>query len=104
MILPNIKVEVTVAGVPDGRPATGRSQIVITPDTSITEAVAKGPYDAVVLPGGLAGSQTFCESEIVGALLTGQQERGGLISAICAGKLSDGVDVFSGYMVICVKI
>ncbi|GLV38449.1 DJ-1alpha [Carabus blaptoides fortunei] len=78
------EVEVTVAGVPDERPTTGRSQIVITPDTSIQEAITKGPYDAIVLPGGLAGAQTFCKSEIVGVLLAKQQESGGIISAICA--------------------
>lgn len=31
------------------------------PDLSLSDAIKKGPYDAVVLPGGLGGAKTFAE-------------------------------------------
>lgn len=41
-------------------------------------------YDLVVLPGGLEGAKTFCDSIIVGLLLKYQEEHDGWIGAICA--------------------
>lgn len=47
-----------MAGVEGTGPVKCSRDIVIVPDTSLTDAVQKGPYDAVVLPGG-AGYTKF---------------------------------------------
>lgn len=55
---------VTVAGVEGAGPVKCSRDIVIVPDTSLTDAVQKGPYDAVVLPGG-AGYTKFAAVSII---------------------------------------
>lgn len=49
------------------------------------EAKNKGPYDVIVLPGGLGGAKAMAESKIVGELLQDQEKNGRLVAAICAG-------------------
>jgi protein DJ-1 len=51
-------VSVTVAGVDGPGPVKCSRDVVIVPDCSLADAVKKGPYDAVVLPGG-AGYKKF---------------------------------------------
>ncbi|KAF5917380.1 hypothetical protein HPG69_006974 [Diceros bicornis minor] len=46
---------------------------------------AGGPYDVVVLPGGNLGAQNLSESAAVKEILKEQENRKGLIAAICAG-------------------
>ncbi|CAH1406443.1 unnamed protein product [Nezara viridula] len=87
-VLRRAGVKVTVAGVGcDGSAKCSRG-VVIHPDMSLTEAVKKGPYDAVVLPGGLDGSNAFATSAEVGNLLKDQEKEGRLIAAICAAPLA----------------
>ncbi|XP_063661315.1 Parkinson disease protein 7 isoform X4 [Pan troglodytes] len=45
----------------------------------------QGPYDVVVLPGGNLGAQNLSESAAVKEILKEQENRKGLIAAICAG-------------------
>lgn len=61
----------------------------IKPDILISEA--KVPYDIIVLPGGLGGSQSMARSKSVGDLLKQQESEGRWIAAICAGKTFKGV-------------
>ena len=60
--------------------------VVICPDVGIDEASGGGPYDLLVLPGGLGGAKALAESETVGKLLKEQESGGRLIAAICAGE------------------
>ena len=49
----------SVAGLLDSKPITGRNNIVVVPDGSLKEFIATGPYDAIILPGGLKGAEGF---------------------------------------------
>ncbi|KAI2514900.1 Parkinsonism associated deglycase, partial [Homo sapiens] len=59
--------------------------VVICPDASLEDAKKEGPYDVVVLPGGNLGAQNLSESAAVKEILKEQENRKGLIAAICAG-------------------
>lgn len=75
-------VEVELAGL-IGKDATRCSRgVAVVPDIELSQA--KGPYDAIVLPGGLDGSKAFSESKLLGEMLKGQERDGGIIAAICA--------------------
>ena len=57
----------------------------------------KTTYDAVVLPGGLKGAETFRDSPIVIELAKDQLQSGRLLAAICAapGKMTGSYSVLS---------
>lgn len=78
-------MNVTVAGLPSSAPVKCSRQVNIVPDCSLAEAVQKGPYDLLVLPGGLGGAQALSKSEEIGKMLKEQESAGRLIAAICAG-------------------
>ncbi|KAF6207497.1 hypothetical protein GE061_015943 [Apolygus lucorum] len=85
-VLRRAGVNVTVAGLV-GKEATKCSRdVVIVPDASLDEALKCGPFDAVILPGGLGGSECFCSSPEVGKLLKEQESAGRIVAAICAGE------------------
>lgn len=77
------KVATTVAGLKSADPVKCGCGVKIVPDMSLDEAL-KNEYDAVVLPGGLAGSEAFCASSKVGELLKKQEAAGKYCAAICA--------------------
>ncbi|KAF0303685.1 Protein/nucleic acid deglycase DJ-1 [Amphibalanus amphitrite] len=54
-------VEVTVAGVAGCEPVRCSRSVRIVPDAALSSAADAGPYDALVLPGGLGGAQAFCQ-------------------------------------------
>ncbi|CAH0548689.1 unnamed protein product [Brassicogethes aeneus] len=83
-VLRRAGINVTVAGVPDNKPILCSRDITIIPDIGVEDVKSKGPYDVLVLPGGLGGSKAFAESKTVGCLLKEQEESGGIIAAICA--------------------
>ena len=56
---------VTVAGIAGTDPVTCSRQVKIIPDTDISGAVQDGPYDIVVLPGGLQGAKTMAKVSII---------------------------------------
>ncbi|KAH8308796.1 hypothetical protein KR059_001786 [Drosophila kikkawai] len=85
-----ILINVTVAGLSDCEPVKCSRGVVIVPDTSLEQAVAQGSYDAVVLPGGLAGNKALMNSKAVGDVLRCQESQGGLIAAICAAPTTLG--------------
>ncbi|XP_046672005.1 protein dj-1beta-like [Homalodisca vitripennis] len=82
-VLRRAGVAVTVAGVEGSNPVKCSRDVVIVPDTSLAEAVKKGPYDALVLPGG-AGYVKFSASAEVGNALKEQEKAGRIVAAICA--------------------
>lgn len=57
---------------------------MIKPDVSLQDASSKGPFDVLVLPGGLGGAKTLASSKEVGELLKEQESAGRFIAAICA--------------------
>jgi protein DJ-1 len=79
------EVEVTVAGLTGAVNMTMSRGVIMGAEKSLKEAVAAGPYDAVILPGGLKGAGSFAESAEVGDLLKEQEKAGRLVAAICAG-------------------
>ncbi|BES87553.1 response to oxidative stress [Nesidiocoris tenuis] len=83
-VLRRAGVNVTVAGLKDNGPVKCSRDVVLVPDASLTDALKSGPYDAVILPGGLGGSKLFCESAEVGKLLKEQEASDRIIGAICA--------------------
>ena len=58
----------------------------ILPDTSLEEAQMNSPYDAVILPGGLKGSELLSQDHLVGQILKQHEKEGKIVAAICAGK------------------
>lgn len=84
--IPNFpqQITVTVAGLNGAEPVKCSRDIVIVPDKSLDQAVCDNQYDAVVLPGGLGGSNAMGESKAVGELLRTQESSGRIIAAICA--------------------
>lgn len=59
--------------------------VSILPDTSLEEAQENSPYDVVILPGGLKGSELLSESQLVGQILKQHEKEGKIVAAICAG-------------------
>ncbi|XP_066993999.1 Parkinson disease protein 7 [Anabrus simplex] len=83
-VLRRAGINVTVAGVAGTKPVKCSRDVVISPDASLEEAMKKGPYDAIVLPGGLGGAKKLAESSLVGKFLKEQEKAGRVVAAICA--------------------
>lgn len=62
--------------------------IKIVPDFTLEEALKQGPYDIVILPGGLKGARTFSSDERVGKLLREYEKEGKMVAAICAAPVA----------------
>lgn len=77
------KVATTVAGLNSAEAVKCSCGFKLLPDVSLDEAM-KHEYDAVILPGGLGGSEAFCASSKVGQLLKKQEAAGKYCAAICA--------------------
>ncbi|XP_047496070.1 Parkinson disease protein 7 homolog [Penaeus chinensis] len=77
-------IEVTVAGLAGAGAVKCSRDVVVMPDAALDDVAGKGPYDAIVLPGGLKGAESFGQSAAVKTLLTDQQKAGRVIGAICA--------------------
>lgn len=75
-----------VMGLVGGRGglATGSRGICIAGDVSLAEALSMGPYDAVVLPGGMGGAKALAADDAVKKLLVEQFQSGKIVAAICA--------------------
>lgn len=93
-VLRRAKISVTLAGLDSSHPVECSRSIRIVPDMSLNEAIEGGPYDVVVLPGGLGGSKRLAESNMVKTVLQTQEAAGGFIAAVCAAPsalLSHGI-------------
>ncbi|KAB7497834.1 Protein deglycase DJ-1zDJ-1 [Armadillidium nasatum] len=75
---------VTVAGLSGNSPVKCSRSVVIQPDKSLDDALKDGPFDVIVLPGGLKGAENLAASKTVGKILKEQEESERLIAAICA--------------------
>ncbi|XP_066149254.1 protein dj-1beta isoform X2 [Euwallacea fornicatus] len=77
-------ISVVIAGLPDSNVIKCSRDVNVKPDIGISEASSQGPYDVLVLPGGLGGAKALTESKVVGELLKEQEKAGNWIAAICA--------------------
>ncbi|KAK7093912.1 Parkinson disease protein 7 homolog [Littorina saxatilis] len=77
-------VDVTLAGVGHKGPIKCSRDVSIVPDAAVEDALKKGPYDVLVLPGGGGGAKILAESSVVGKALEEQEKRGGFVAAVCA--------------------
>lgn len=85
-VLRRADIEVIAAGV-NGKTITGAHQIKIESDCPI-EKINTNDIDMIVLPGGLEGTNTLKNSEIVQRLIQEMDNKGKLIGAICAAPLA----------------
>ncbi len=85
-VLRRAGVEVLLAGVDGAAPVTCSRGVRLVPDVALAQA--RGPYDLVVLPGGMAGAERLSASADVGAILAAQQAARRPIAAICAAPLA----------------
>jgi 4-methyl-5(b-hydroxyethyl)-thiazole monophosphate biosynthesis len=74
-------LDVTIAGVGGNRP-TGAHGIRVEADVRSEDAA--GPWDAVVLPGGMPGAENLAASSVVEQTCRTVMTEGGLVAAICA--------------------
>ncbi|CDQ79244.1 Parkinson disease protein 7 homolog isoform X1 [Oncorhynchus nerka] len=78
-------IAVMLAGLTGKEPVQCSRDVYLVPDASLEDARKQGPYDVVFLPGGALGAQHLSESPAVKEVLKDQEDRKGLIAAICAG-------------------
>nr|XP_049707401.1 protein dj-1beta isoform X1 [Helicoverpa armigera]XP_049707402.1 protein dj-1beta isoform X2 [Helicoverpa armigera] len=78
-------VNVILAGLDGKEPVLCSRQVTLVPDVALAEAYAHNPlYDAVILPGGLEGSERLSKSPMVGTILKNHEMANKIIAAICA--------------------
>lgn len=77
-------MEVTIASIHGDEPVKACDGILIVPDVALKN-VDKDAYDAIIFPGGLAGSPKMSQCELVGDILKHHHDKGKLIAAICLG-------------------
>jgi 4-methyl-5(b-hydroxyethyl)-thiazole monophosphate biosynthesis len=81
-ILRRADINVVMASL-DGKPVTGRSNIVITPDTKLEDTLGLD-WDMLVLPGGQPNANLLKENPLLQALAQGMAQSHKYIAAICA--------------------
>ena len=85
-VLRRAGVNVTVAGLGADKLYKCSRGVLLNCDCTLDDALSKGPYDVVLLPGG-PGHKSFSESEKVGSILKEQEKNDRLIAAICAAPV-----------------
>ncbi len=83
-IMRRAKISVTLAGLDSSDPVKCSRDVRIVPDSSLEDAATQGPYDVVVLPGGLGGSKCLAASQKVKEILEAQEKAGRFVAAVCA--------------------
>ncbi|MCP4679800.1 MAG: DJ-1/PfpI family protein [Deltaproteobacteria bacterium] len=86
-ILRRAEAEVVLAGLTEEWPIVGRSNVSVIPDMTLDKAFATGPFDTIVLPGGLPNAYILRDDERVIGALKEQAARGGNVAAICASPV-----------------
>ena len=76
------ELDVVLAGLDGDEPVTCSRGVTIVPDAALAQA--RGPFDAIVLPGGAEGARRLAASPAVGRLLREQETAQRTIAAICA--------------------
>lgn len=84
-ILRRAKVEITSASLDDTLVVGGHA-IQIMADTKLADVTEK-LFDAIILPGGMAGTDNLLASEAVRVMLKKHADQGRIVSAICAAPL-----------------
>lgn len=79
-------VDVVLAGLDGEAPVKCSRGVHIVPDAALS--ATKGPFDVIVLPGGLEGARRLAESPLVGELLRAQEAAGRTTAAICAAPIA----------------
>ncbi len=75
-------IQVTMAGI-GGTAMRGAHDIIIQADVVLAD-VGEGLFDAIILPGGMGGTENLLGSTAVTTLLKRHAEAGKLVAAICA--------------------
>jgi len=81
-VLRRAEVDVTVAGLEPG-PVESAHGVKVTPDAVLAD-VAGRRFDAVILPGGLGGTERLDRSDLVRQVISEATSRGAITAAICA--------------------
>ena len=77
--------DVLTAGL-DAQPVTGAHRVMITPDTTLEEALDRD-FDLIVLPGGLPGADNLKNDERIVECVKKMADAGKLTAAICAAPI-----------------
>jgi 4-methyl-5(b-hydroxyethyl)-thiazole monophosphate biosynthesis len=77
-------ITVTTAAISGGGMVKGSHQVGILADTTLEKLPNAADWDAVVLPGGGAGSENLAASAEVGSFVKAMAAAGKLVCAICA--------------------
>lgn len=85
-VLRRAGLEVNLAGLNGLDPVTCSRGVKLVPDGALADA--RGPFDAIVLPGGADGAKALAASPMVQNLLKEQEEEGRVIAAICAAPIA----------------
>ena len=104
-VLRRAKINVILAGLSSAEPVECSRKVRIVPDMSLDEALTKGPFDVVVLPGGLGGSKQLAASDKVKQVLQSQETAGGFVAAVCAAPsalLAHGIAKVCWCVCVCV--
>ncbi len=80
-------IEVTMASVSGTDIVKGSIGIEVKTDAPLEDALKKGPYDGVVVPGGLPGATNLRDDERVIDLVKKMNDEGKLVAAICAAPI-----------------
>lgn len=86
-VLRRAEVDVAVAGLAGAGPVLGSRGVTVVAETDLDSALGHGPYDAVVLPGGLGGTHALRDDDRVVDAVRAQADRGALVAAVCAAPL-----------------
>lgn len=87
-VLRRTGVKVTLAGLNGNEPVKCSRAVTLVPDDSLESATKSGLFDAVILPGGLDGSEAFAASAAVGQVLKAHEEGGKIVATICAATIA----------------
>ena len=94
-------IEIDTVAVEGDRQVTGSHKIPFTCDKTIQEMDKTG-YDAVVLPGGMPGTETLRADKTVGDLVCTYYGEGKLVAAICAApSILGGLGILDGRRATC---
>ncbi|XP_076800543.1 protein/nucleic acid deglycase DJ-1-like isoform X2 [Clavelina lepadiformis] len=83
-----LHISVTVAGLTSAGTVTCSRQVKIVPDADLATAIQNGPYDAIVMPGGLQGANALAKAQSVKEILLEQDKANRVIGAICAAPIA----------------
>lgn len=88
-VLKRADVSVTLGGLQNGELIKCAHDIYIKPDIALdSKEVSEKLFDAIIMPGGLGGSNAMAGSAVVGQLLKKHFEAGMYVAAICAAPIA----------------